>query len=288
MALSFFVSTIALAWLAAASYADLRTREVPDWLSYTLIVAGFGIAALRSIDAGSVDYLLHAAAGFAVAAALALLMFYSRQWGGGDAKLLMGLGALLGFNELTLDSFLPSLLINIFFVGAVYALFYGVYLAYRYRSRFKPLFAKALASSRGTRSAVLLFAALLFLAGFFVDSAMQLALLALAAFSLFAVWLWLFALTIERCCMLRRVRVAALTEGDWVAERVPAKGKLIAQPGQLGLTKAQLAALRALARKRRLKSVLVRVGIPFVPSFALAFVYTLLFGNMLKLLMIWL
>ena len=41
--------TIAFFALLIASYTDLRTREVPDWLNFGLIGTGFGINLLFSI-----------------------------------------------------------------------------------------------------------------------------------------------------------------------------------------------------------------------------------------------
>src|SRR3989338_5965028 len=87
---------VALAALLAASYTDLKTREVPDWLSYGLIFSALGIRALFSLGELDGGILLRGLAGFAVFVAIAYLMYYTRQWGGGDSKLLMGLGAAIG------------------------------------------------------------------------------------------------------------------------------------------------------------------------------------------------
>jgi len=50
-----------------------------------------------------------------------MLMFYTGQWGGGDSKMLMALGSLLGFTLDFKKDFLLNLLINIVIAGGLYA-----------------------------------------------------------------------------------------------------------------------------------------------------------------------
>jgi prepilin peptidase CpaA len=78
--------------LLVAAYYDLRTREVPNWISIAILAVAFtaataGVANIRwwmVISGGLV--------GLAVGATL----FRFAKLGGGDAKLIAALGALLG------------------------------------------------------------------------------------------------------------------------------------------------------------------------------------------------
>ncbi|HLD06646.1 MAG TPA: hypothetical protein VJC16_03885, partial [Candidatus Nanoarchaeia archaeon] len=80
---------------------------------------------------------------------------------------------------------------------------------------------------------------------------------------------------VEEATMKRKVPLDKVTEGDWIVQDITIKGKYIAGPKDLGITKEQIAALK----KARIKEVLVKYGIPFVPSFLLAFIAYLILGE---------
>jgi prepilin peptidase CpaA len=75
-----------------AAICDLRTREIPDWIPLAIV----GWAALAtSIGLHEVTW-SGLAAGIVLAAAVALPLFYIGAFGGGDAKLLLAVGAAVG------------------------------------------------------------------------------------------------------------------------------------------------------------------------------------------------
>jgi len=82
---------------------------------------------------------------------------------------------------------------------------------------------------------------------------------------------------LEHIAFVKHVPVPVLTEGDWVAEDIIVGGKIIVRKKDLGLSQEQLQELSALAKKGKIKTVPVKYGIPFVPSFLLAFIVTLSF-----------
>src|SRR3989344_7582752 len=84
--------------LCIASVSDFKTREVPDFVSFGAIAFAFGLRALYS--AISWDYLplLAGILGFIVFYLFGYIMFYTGQWGGGDSKILMAIGAFLGLD----------------------------------------------------------------------------------------------------------------------------------------------------------------------------------------------
>ena len=87
--------SLALVFLVVASYTDLKKREVPDWLNYGLIFSGLGLRFIFSFEGGW-GIFLNGLAGFLVCLGIAYLFYYTNQWGGGDSKLLMGMGAVIG------------------------------------------------------------------------------------------------------------------------------------------------------------------------------------------------
>jgi len=87
-----FTLFITLALLAIATISDLRTREVPDWISAAISLWGFAAACFGLTSIGWAGSLLGLAVGFALGAVL----FYLAGLGGADAKLIAAIGAVLG------------------------------------------------------------------------------------------------------------------------------------------------------------------------------------------------
>jgi len=52
----------------------------------------------------------------------------------------------------------------------------------------------------------------------------------------------------------------------------------------LGIEKKQIRKLIELYKKRKVKNILIKEGIPFVPSFFAAYVITLIYGNLVLLI----
>ena len=131
---------IALIVLIIGSITDIKKREVHDFVSYGLIFAAFGAALLYSIIYWDYTVLAQTAMGFIIGVIIAYGMFYLGQWGGGDSKLIMGLGAVLGFNVFAIfgakDYWLLIMLVNIVFVGAIYGLIWSIYLAIKHKKAF--------------------------------------------------------------------------------------------------------------------------------------------------------
>jgi prepilin peptidase CpaA len=75
-----------------ACVTDLRTRRIPNVLTFGAALAGF----LYQFVSGGIDALCHAALGWLVGALIFILPFALRGLGGGDVKLLAALGAWLG------------------------------------------------------------------------------------------------------------------------------------------------------------------------------------------------
>src|SRR3989338_10395029 len=82
--------------LLVGSLTDLKTREVPDLVNFGLLIIGFCLSFLASLVFWNSSYFISSLLGFALCFLLACIMFYTGQWGGGDAKMLMALGSLLG------------------------------------------------------------------------------------------------------------------------------------------------------------------------------------------------
>src|SRR3989338_6269271 len=136
---------ITLIYLAAACYTDLKTREVPDWLSYSLIFAALGTRSIASISLGW-EVLISGILGLGIFFGLACLFYYTHQWGGGDSKLLMGMGVVIGVSlPFDLNSFnLLWFFLALLFLGAIYGLFWMTGIAIKNWSKFRQKFREKL------------------------------------------------------------------------------------------------------------------------------------------------
>ncbi len=280
-----FFGILTVAVLIIGSYADLKTREVPDWLNYGLIASAIGARVIWSASYSDWSYIVEGGLGLAAGVALAYAMFYAGQWGGGDAKMMMGLGAIIGL-PFQADSFLLGFVLNILLVGAVYALGWSIALVARNRKDFAKELKRMLGRRniiRARKMIIVSAAALLVVALFAGDSAMRLMLFSLVLLYAAAFYLWVFVRVIEKSCMLKRVPPEKLTEGDWIAKDIVVGGKRITGPKDLGVSREQIKELKKLKKQKKIDRVLIKEGIPFVPSFLIAFIVTWLWGNLFLL-----
>ncbi|MBI2144174.1 prepilin peptidase [Candidatus Woesearchaeota archaeon] len=278
---------IILSFLAAAAISDLKKREVPNWVSYGFIIAGVSFALLQSAVAADWRFIAFSIAGAAAAFAIAALMFYTGQWGGGDSKLLIGLGAALGLPLgikapfVSFDGRLASFMFNFAFASLVYAIAFGSFLALKNRKRFKAALAMQLKAHSLLRKLLLFLAAFVLVAALVLnDPLLRLGIAAMLLAAFFGLYLSIMSKAVEHSCMLKRLSPLKLTEGDWIAKDVFVAGKRICGPKDLGVEKRQIRQLIALYKAKKISTVLVKEGIPFAPTFLLAYAITILFGNL--------
>ncbi len=301
----FIVTAIILVGLIAATFTDIKTREVPDWLSYGLIAIGLGLNLLFSLIYKNYWFFINSLAGFGLFLMLALLMFYAGQWGGGDSKVLMGLGALIGFDfrftefpflivdkaysftqlERIYPNFLVSFLINMLLIGSVYGLMWSFFLAFRNFRSFSKEFRMIQRSIKmiKLRMYIIVFVFLMFVLALLSKGILGSIFLGFLAMGLVLFYLWIFVKAVEKTCMIKKIEPDKLTEGDWIVKDISYRGKKICGPKDLGIEKKQIRELVKLYKQKKIKKVLIKEGIPFVPSFLVAYIISLFFGNLLFL-----
>ena len=132
-----------------------------------------------------------------------------------------------------------------------------------------------------TKKAILVLFAILILSGIITpDAFIRLMSLYLAIVLVLTFYLWIAVKAVESSCMLKYVKPQQLTEGDWIAKDVKVSGKYITGPKDLGIEKKKIRKLIELYKKGKVKKILIKEGIPFVPSFFIAYVITLAYGNL--------
>ncbi len=285
------VITYTLSFLALfiGTITDLKTREVPDWLNYGLVISGIGLNLLFSVIYLNSYFIINSIVGLAIFFGIAYIMFYAGQWGGGDSKMIMGLGAIIGIDvSLIKSQFLFGFFINALLIGAIYGLLWSIFLVFKNKQRFLKEFREILLEKNivKTKKFMLLILVLLLILFFLIQVYyIKILILSIAFLILTSFYLWIFVKAIEKFAMHKLVEPTKLTEGDWIAKDVVVDGKYITGPKDLGISKNQIKKLIQLHKQKKVKKILIKEGIPFVPSFFIAFVVTLVFGNPLVLLL---
>ncbi|MBI2558866.1 prepilin peptidase [Candidatus Woesearchaeota archaeon] len=274
--------------LLIGSVTDLKTREVPDWVNYGLMLSGVGLNLLFSAIYSNPSFIINSLIGLAVFFGIAYTMFYAGQWGGGDSKMIMGLGAMLGIDvSFKTQQFLVGFFVNALFAGAIYGLIWSIFLVFKNKKKFLKEAEKALSRKEAVKYKKIILAVLvlLLISVFFVGFwYFKILVLSLALLILTTFYLWIFVKAIEKSCMHKLIEPTRLTEGDWIVNDIFVNKQYICGPKDLGISKSQIKKLIGLYKKGKVRKVLIKEGIPFVPSFFIAFAATLVVGNPLILL----
>ncbi|MBS3117440.1 prepilin peptidase [Candidatus Woesearchaeota archaeon] len=259
--------------LGAASLFDLRTKEIPDWLSYGFLFSVLGIKFIAFLLDKPFSYFLWGLVGLATSVPLGLFLYYTKQWGGGDAKLLFGIGVVL-FSSLAGFRMLGKFLLGVIFIGAAYGVLWVVIFCIRER----PQVSLKVRQSFREKGLILLIPLLAGIVvsglGFFIgDPTFLFAGIVLSLFTiLFA--LLIFIKIVEQIGLVKKIPVSKLIPGDWIAEDVTVHGKILYRKRSPGVSPEQIAALR----RAHVRAVLVKEGIPFVPVLFFSYLLLIFFG----------
>lgn len=257
-----FLFAIALIWIIFASVQDIKKKEVANWLNYSLLVTALAYRGFYSLVNLDYWFFIYGAIGAVAFAILANALYYSKIFGGGDARLLIGIGAILPF-----ESFMDMIgegimfIFLLFLIGAVYSIIFSFFILARNLDKFKIGFRKnkkiLLISYPIVIILSIIMKSLMFANGGFYFLITLLLILPL---------LYVYLLSLDKC-MIQLVKPDELQEGDWLNEDVKlAKGKVIRKSVH-GLSKEDI----ALLRKAR-KSVWIKEGVVFVPVFLISFI----------------
>lgn len=262
----YFLFTLAFIWTVFASIHDLKKREVANWLNFSLIAFALAYRAFYSIQINNYNFLILGVAGFGVYFVFAYALYYARAFAGGDAKLLMGYGAILPYSDYKTMVIVSLLfLLLIFLVGVGYSLLYSFYLATKNKNKFLKEFKRRIKNRKSALAISLAIFIFSFVLGFYNRIAFFFAL----AFFIPLIWTYTKSLDV---CMIKLVSPDKLTEGDWLEKNVKLSNKKIIKKTVHGLSLEEIKLLRKYNKK-----VLIKEGIPFVPAFLLALLIMVFF-----------
>lgn len=265
-----FLFGLGLIWILLATIQDLREREVDNWLNFSLVIFALGFRFFYGFfnsDLGNLKledfwFFYQGVFGFGIFYIAGNAFYYSRIFAGGDAKLLIALGAVIPIFNSFLDNLkLMAVFVLLFFIfGALYSLISSLILGRRNFKKLKKEFKKIFLENKlkiifGI-GICLVFVLLGIVESFFI-------VFGILFFGFFL--LLIYAKAVENSCMIKKIKTSELREGDWLYKDVFVKGKKI-KANWDGLTSKEISLL-----KKEKDYVLVKEGIAFVPVFLISF-----------------
>lgn len=264
-----FLWVLALVWVVFAVMQDLKTNEIANWLNFSLIIFALGYRFFYSLFGGSFGFFYQGVIGLGVFFLIGSILYYSRVFAGGDAKLMMAFGAILPFSNNFYENFnlFTDFLIIFLFIGAIYTLIISLRIALKNPRKFKKEFSKQFRKYRRVYTWILGFAVLIALGGVLFHWV----LIYLGILFFIFPWLHVYAKSIDEGIMVENVSPKYLREGDWLYQNVKFKDKKII-PSWHGLSKKEISIL-----KKRKKKIKIRKGIAFSPVFLITFLVLMFF-----------
>jgi Flp pilus assembly protein protease CpaA len=263
-----FLWALALVYIIFAVIQDLKTREIANWLTFSLVIFALVFRFFYSLfGKDGFSFFFSGLIGFAIFFALGNLFYYARVFAGGDAKLMIALGAVLPISaslSSNIFSFITFLLIFLF-SGFAYILIASVVLCIKNFKPFVNEFRRQMNKNKKLMLIVDAFGGVFLLLGF-----VNLSFLVFGLLAIFIFYLYLFSKSIDEVCMIRKIQSIHLREGDWLYSDVKI-GKNTIKASWDGLSKKEIAEI-----KKRYKQTKIRQGIPFSPNFLISFIFFIL------------
>ncbi len=252
---------LALIWIVFASITDIKTREIPNWISFSLVIFALGFRFFFSLFNDDFGFFYQGLIGLLIFFAIGNIFYYSRIFAGGDAKLMIALGSVLPFTDIFSYN-LRIFVIFIFlflFIGSFYGIITAIYLSFRKYKEFNKAFKTNLKKEKNKIFIVMIFSLLIILFGF-----LESIFLIVGFILLIMPYLYIYARTVDGICMIRETKTNVLTEGDWLYKSVKV-GKKIIKPNWEGLNREEIKLIR-----KKYKKIKIKQGIVFVPVFLIS------------------
>ena len=257
----FFLFFVGFLWTAFAVFQDLKSKEVSNWLNFSLLTIGLGYRTIYSIYQMDYNFIILGFFGVGLFFVLGNLFYYAGVFGGGDAKLLISYGVLLPYsNYREVFVFGLGFIFILFFIGAIYSLIISFFYAYRNKrifiKSFRNYFNLKLFSLILVIAVILLFISLIY----FI-----LLIMSLIVYLVFA-----YAFSVDKC-MISLKKSEELKEGDWILDDIKV-GRSLIKKSVHGLSLKDIEIL-----KKHKKSIYIKGGVAFVPVFFISFLIMVFF-----------
>jgi len=252
--------------IITASIQDLKKREVDNWISFSLIIFALGFRFFYSLfneSFNSMNLFYQGLIGLGIFFVIGNILYYGRVFAGGDAKLMIALGAVLPLSVLFKNNLNFYILFLILFLvmGSIYGLIWSFFLAIRNKKIFAKEFMKQFRNNKKLMNIIFIFSLVIMAIGLMFDKLIYY----LGVIFFLLPYIYLYAKTIDEACMIKKVKISKLTEGDWLYKNIKIGRKMIKSKWE-GVSRKEIETL-----KRKKNFVEIREGIPFVPVFFFTF-----------------
>lgn len=257
-----FLFALALIWIIFAVIQDLKSKEIANWLNFSLIAFALGFRFFYSLFAlESFNFLYQGLIGLGIFFVIGNLFYYTRIFAGGDAKLMIALGSVLFLygNFLSNIKVLFLFLLLFLFIGAIYGLSASFFFVSKNFKNFKKEFLMLFKKNKILVFFAMFFGLILMLFGF--KSLFFIVGVVLFIFPYF----FIYTKSIDEACMVKKLKTNQLREGDWLYRDLKVGRKLIKANWE-GLSKEDIREI-----KKKHKKVLIRQGVAFSPVFLISF-----------------
>ena len=265
-----FLWILALVYIVFAVIQDIKTREIANWLSFSLIIFALGFRFFYSLFGGdNFLFFYNGLIGLGVFFALGNLLYYGKVFAGGDAKLMIALGTILPYFSILSKNFQVffDFLLVFLSVGFIYILTSSVILCARNFKSFKREFLKQLNKNKKLMIGILFFSIILSVFGF-----IEKMFFALGILMFFTSYLYLYSKAIDESCMIKKIETKDLREGDWLYSNLKIGRKVIKAKWE-GLNMKEIKEIR-----KKYKEIKIRQGVAFSPVFLISLVIFILFN----------
>jgi len=269
VAIALIGSSVIAAW-------DLKTSDIIDKLAIAMVIIGVLLNGADSMLTGDLQPFMLSLTVLGAYGLFGIIAYATGAWGAGDSVMLLAIGALVPtapfaplFAGQAILPFSFSYFINVFLVGSIYSVVYIMALGFRNRKIMRD-FRRSVRNDYFSLGAAFLSAVFLFAVFAYQEVAVFLVLSAiLAAMPV----LYRYTKAVD-ANFYRRIPASKLKANDVIGQDLPKLG--IYKKMIRGLTDKEVAAI-----KRSQKMVLIREGIRYTPTFPIALLFTLAFGDFL-------
>jgi Flp pilus assembly protein protease CpaA len=258
-----FLIVLSFVWIVFAVVQDLREREIANWLNFSLVIFALGFRLFYCLfNNQGYGFFLQGLLGFGIFLIIGNLLYYGKIFAGGDAKLMIGLGAAIPFSGNFIINLNAMLIFLLFFLvaGAFYGIILSIIIGIKNRKRFVMEFSREFKDKKNFFYISLIIGIVLVLLAFVETFFVYLGILAFIS-----PYVYFSAKSIDEACMIKSVSTKELTEGDWLYRDMKI-GRRMIKAKWSGLSEEEIEFLR-----KKKKNVLIRQGIPFSPVFLISY-----------------
>jgi Flp pilus assembly protein protease CpaA len=264
-----FLWALALIYIIFAVVQDIRTKEIANWINFSLAIFALGFRFFYSLfQSDGFVFFYNGLIGLAIFFVIGNLLYYGKVFAGGDAKLMISLGTILPYSPSiisNLQGFFNFILVFLF-SGFLYIFISSTFFCIKNFKSFKKEFLNQLKKNKKLMILTISISVLLSLFGFVQKLAFLLGLLVF-----FASYLFLYSKAIDESCMVKRIKACNLREGDWLYSDLKIGNRTINAKWE-GVSKKEMREI-----EKKYKEIRIRQGIAFSPVFLISFIVFVIF-----------